>query len=386
MSSTPEITSIVIENGTHTTRAGFSTETLPSLEFPTVYSTESTSDPENPKYLFDDDIKPENEVFTIVNEGVVYNWKALEQSWAYIFAKLKVDPKEFPLVITEELWNNKKNRVKLAELAFVKFGVPVFTILKSPIAITYGLGRSTSLVVDIGSSRASVTPILDGTILYKGAAHSKFAGDFLNVHTLKFLENSTNFDYVKGSESYKVFQTNKLLTDFKSTINSVSTYPIVNSNADFQISPKNYQLPDSKTIEVRKEQVLLSEPLFHPLSYPIPGIELPKDSVGLTDLILSALKKLDVTQDIYASLLNNIILTGGTSLLPGLETRLISDLSRFLTTFGVQSFSNPTLSERSNATWIGASVLASMNSFENHYISKEDFEEQGEAIVDEKLK
>jgi len=382
MSSTPDITSIVIENGSHTTRAGFSTETLPSLIFPTVYS----QDPVTKKYQFDDEINPDSEIFTIVKEGIAYNWDALEQSWAYVFDKLKVDPTEFPLVISEELWNNKKNRSKLTELAFEKFNVPVFTVLKSPIAITYGLGRSTSLVIDIGSSKTSITPIVDGTILYKGAVHSKFAGDFLNLHILKYLEKSTNFDYVKGSESYKTFQIDKILNDFKSTISSVSNYPIVSSSADFSIGSKSYQLPDGKVIEVGKEQVLLSEPLFHPLSYKIPGVELSEDSLGLTDLILNGLKKLDVTQDIYASLLNNIVLTGGTSLLPGLETRLISDLSRFLTTFNIQSFSNPNLIERNNAVWIGAGVLASMNSFENHYITNQEYKEGGEAIINEKFK
>lgn len=382
MTSTPDITSVVIENGSHITRAGFSTETLPALSFPTVYSQDSTTS----KYLFDDQISEDNEILTIVNEGIVYNWDALEQNWAYIYESLQVDPSEFPLVITEELWNNKKNRLKLTELAFERFNVPVFTILKSPIAVTYGLGRSTSLVIDIGSSKTSITPILDGTILYKGAVHSKFAGDYMNLHILKYLEKFTDFGWIKGSESVKIFETNKILNDFKQTINSVSNYPIVNSNADFQIGTQNYQLPDGKVIEVGKEQVLLSEPLFHPLSYQLPGIELPQDSLGLTDLILNSLKKLDVTQEIYSSLLTNIVVTGGTSLLPGLENRLISDLSRFLTSFNIQSFSNPHLIERSNSVWIGAGVLASMNSFENHYITNEEYKEQGEAIVNEKFK
>lgn len=382
MTSTPDITSIVIENGSHSTRAGFSAETLPSLIFPTVYA----QDPTTSKHQFDDEINPDSEIFTIVNEGIVYNWDALEQNWAKIFKDLQVDPKEFPLVITEELWNNKKNRLKLTEIAFEKFNVPVFTILKSPITVTYGLGRSTSLVIDIGSSKTSITPIVDGTILYKGAVHSKFAGDFLNLHILKYLENFTNFDYIKGSESFRTFQINKILNDFKSSIISASNYPIVNASADFSIGAKSYQLPDGKSIEVGKEQVLLAEPLFHPLSYQLPGTELSKDSLGLTDLILNALKKLDVTQDIYASLLNNIVLTGGTSLLPGLENRLISDLSRFLTTFNIQSFSSPNLIERNNAVWVGAGVLATMNSFENHYITNQEYKENGEAIVNQKFK
>ncbi|KAH3683781.1 hypothetical protein WICPIJ_005256 [Wickerhamomyces pijperi] len=384
--TSPEITSVVIENGTSKTRAGHSNEQLPSLIFPSTYSKSNTDD----QFIFGDAIlqNPDNEVFTILNDGVVYNWEALEKNWEYIFDSLKVDSSDSPLVITEELWNNKKNRLKLTELALEKFNVPVFSIIKAPIAVTYGLGRSSSLVVDIGSATTSVTPILDGTILYKGAVHSKFAGDFLNLHALAYLNNTKPVEsyFPAGTDSFKRFKTQALLHNFKSTMLSISQFPIVDSNTTFEITNKTYELPDRQLLTVSREQVLIPEALFHPLSYTLPGIELPKESLGLTELILSSLKKIDLPRPSYEQLLNNLVITGACSSIPGIEQRVTNDMKRLTPGFNINTFISTNSFDRSNAVWLGAGVLASLNNFDNQYISKADFEEGGEDAVNQKFK
>lgn len=375
------ITSIVIENGSHETRAGFCTDQLPQLAFSSLYSRDQQGS------IFIDNHPHDAEVLTILSDGLVYNWDALEANWRYVYEQLHADPREQPLIITEEIWNNKKNRTKLCELAFVKLQVPLFAITKSPLAVTYGVGRSTSLVIDIGAATASVTPVVDGTVLYKGAVHSRFAGDFINAHIHQYLSQHIDLEsQFTGSESIKRLQTSAVLDDFKSTILSVSGYQIVNAQTEFNISTKNYELPNGKRIEVGKEQVLLSEPLFFPQKYPIRDTKLPQDSLGLTDLILSALKKLDVARDVYFSLLSNIVITGGSSLIPGLEQRLLSDLTRILQQYSIQSFSNPNALERANAVWLGASILGNMNSFDTAYVGRDEYLDRGVEVVAEKFK
>lgn len=375
------ITSVVIENGSHETRAGFSHDPLPQLGFSSVYS-------KNSEGTVSIEQHPEGaEILTILSDGVVYNWDALEANWRYVYEELHADPKEHPLIITEEIWNNKRNRQKLCELAFDKLQVPVFAIVKTPLAVTYGVGRSTSLVVDIGAATTSVTPVLEGAVLYKGAVHTKFAGDYLNLHIHQYLSQFISLEsQFQGSDSLKRLKAAEVLEDFKSTILSVSGYPIVHAQTELNISPKNYELPNSHRIAVGKEQVLLSEPLFLPLNYKPAGVELPHDSMGLTELVLSSLKKLEVTNDVYYQLLSNIVITGGSSLLPGLEHRLVSDLTRFLPQYTIQSFSNPVILERANAVWLGASILANMNSFESAYVGRAEYLERGQDIVAEKFK
>lgn len=383
----PEITSVVIENGSSETRAGFSTEQLPSVVFPSLYAKKGDS------FVFGDELYevPEEEVFTILNDGVVYNWDALEANWRFIYNQLGADPSEQPLVIAEELWNNKKNRSKLAEVAFEKLGVPAFAIIKAPMAVSYGVGRSTSIVIDIGSSTTSVTPIMEGTILYKGAVHSKYAGDYLNAHVHAFLTQATGTpveSYFTGSESHKRLRASeRILTDIKAGVISVSTYPIPNAAVEFTVAPKHYELPNGERIDFGKEQVLLAEPLFLPANYPLPGAPPPQTQpLGLTDLILSSLKKLEANHEVYVSLLSNIVITGGGSLIEGIEQRVLSDLARFLPQYSIQSFATPVFVERKRSVWTGASILASMNSFESHYIAREEYRERGDDYLHEKFK
>ena len=378
------ITSVVIENGSYETRAGFSNDQLPQLVFSSLYSKDANGD------IAVETHDPNSELLTILNDGLVYNWEALEANWRYVYSKLKVDPSELPLVITEEIWNNKRNRTKLCELAFEKLGVPVFAIVKTPLAVTYGVGRSTSLVVDIGAATTSVTPVVEGTVLYKGAIHTRFAGEWLNLHVRNYLQHESTApaleDQFKGSESYKRWKTSQVLNDFKETTLSVSPYPIVSSQTEFNISPKTYELSPGERIQVGKEQVLLCEPLFIPQNYKPGGVEIPQDALGLTELILSSLKKLEVSNETYFALLTNVVITGGTSLIPGLEQRLLSDLARFLPQYNIQSYSNPNVFERSSAVWLGASTLANMNAFEAAYIARDEFLERGPEIVSEKFK
>lgn len=381
-----EITTIVIEHGTTVTRAGFSSSTLPDIVIPSAYSQDSDGN-----IIIGDEILnyPENEIFTILKDGLIYNWDVIEKVWEFIFNKLRVSPSEYPLTIIEPTWNNKKNRFKISELAFNKFKVPLLNIIKAPIATSYGLGKSTSLIIDIGASNVSVTPIVDGLIINKGSIHSKFASDFINLHILTYLQSEFDFDsyYSGSSESYKKFKIIELINEFKCSILSISDFPILNNQNEFQISSKFFKLPNDKILEISKNQLLLSEPLFHPLQFKLLNIDLvPDQTLGLIDLILSSLKKSEATKEVYDKLLTNIVITGGGSLFKGLETRLLNDLSRFLPKFVIQSFSNPSFIERINSNWIGAGILDSMNTFEENILTKLEFDEKGEDIVNERFK
>jgi actin len=49
----------------------------------------------------------------------------MEKIYRYIFEELKVNPKEHPVLLTEPVHNPIQNRVKMAQMMFDNFGVPV---------------------------------------------------------------------------------------------------------------------------------------------------------------------------------------------------------------------------------------------------------------------
>jgi actin-like protein 6A len=78
-----------------------------------------------------------------------------------------------------------------------------------------------------------------------------------------------------------------------------------------------------------------------------------------------------------------ICLVGGSSLLPNIETRLSQELSAILPSFVKPKVlvSRVSSVERSCASWIGASILTSLGSFQQLWLSKTEYEEYGTAMA-----
>ena len=75
---------------------------------------------------------------------------------------------EHPLLLTEPSWNTKEAREELTELAFEGLDVPAFYLANSTVLSSFSAGKPTSLIVDVGASQASAIPIVDGFVLRKG--------------------------------------------------------------------------------------------------------------------------------------------------------------------------------------------------------------------------
>ena len=212
----PQHTCVVIKSGSHSTIAGFNNTDLPECILPSTYikrerknqateNTPQTSDPnEKPAYIFNKlemltlssapqdkrDSDDQLNVYTIIDErGVPYNWDALECQWRYIYEQcLQCDPSSLPLVITVP---HMKDEVSVAvmekyfDLVFNKFKVPVLQVVIEPLAVALSIGKTSALVVDMGSSGCSVTPIIDGTIVKSSVMRSKYGGDFLDYEIHK---------------------------------------------------------------------------------------------------------------------------------------------------------------------------------------------------------
>jgi actin-related protein len=85
-------------------------------------------------------------------------------------------------------------------------------------------------------------------------------------------------------------------------------------------------------------------------------------------------------------LLNNIVLTGGNSILSGLPQRLQIELSSLFTAgFSTHITKQLTQFERVFGTWIGGSICASLSSFLPRFIFRSEYEEFGMNILSRKM-
>ena len=77
-----------------------------------------------------------------------------------------------------------------------------------------------------------------------------------------------------------------------------------------------------------------------------------------------------------------ICLVGASSLLPNLEKRLSQELTALLPSFVRPKVVAPKIAsvERSCASWIGASILTSLGSFQQLWLSRAEYEEYGATL------
>ena len=87
---------------------------------------------------------------------------------------------------------------------------------------------------------------------------------------------------------------------------------------------------------------------------------------------------LDIRRDLYG----NVVLSGGTTMYPGIGERLTKELTnRAPPSMKVKVVAPP---ERKFSVWIGGSILSSLSSFQQMWVSKAEYEEAGPSIVHRK--
>ncbi len=86
----------------------------------------------------------------------------------------------------------------------------------------------------------------------------------------------------------------------------------------------------------------------------------------------------DIRKDLYA----NIVLSGGSTMYPGIADRMEKEITSLApSALKVKIVTPP---ERKYSTWIGGSMLASSSAFQQSWISKQEYHESGPSIVHRK--
>ena len=105
------------------------------------------------------------------------------------------------------------------------------------------------------------------------------------------------------------------------------------------------------------------------------GEEEKHEIYGITDLVYSSIMASDV--DLRATFAHNIVLTGGTSLIPGLSDRLMYELNQRLPSLKFRILSSGHSRERLYQSWLGGSILTSLGTVHQLWVGKEEYAEVG---------
>lgn len=172
---------------------------------------------------------------------------------------------------------------------------------------------------------------------------------------------------------------NETIQDFQVSVLQVSDGPY-DEGVLGNIPGVLYEFPNGYNNTFGVERFRIAEGLFDPSN--VKGIE-GSTAIGVTQVVTTSVGMTDI--DIRAGLFGSVIVTGGNTLLQGFVERLNRELlTKTPPSMRLKLISNNTPMERRFNPWIGGSILASLGSFQQMWISKQEYEDQGKGCVERK--
>lgn len=109
---------------------------------------------------------------------------------------------------------------------------------------------------------------------------------------------------------------------------------------------------------------------------PTPAPEADQNKIrGLSQLVNHAISTIDI--DLRTAIASTIIVTGGSSMIPQLNDRLNAELLAANPALKIKIHASGTALERTTQAWMGGSVLGSLGTFHQMWVSKAEYEEAG---------
>eukprot|EP01084_Bolivina_argentea_P021864 40642_1 len=405
---------IVIDNGSGMVKAGFGGEDAPRVVIPCIVGTPRRKQVmvgmrTVPDYYIGDESatcrRGALSYLYPIQHGIVTNWQAMERYWHHIFYnELRIAPQEHNVLHTEIPLNSKSDRETLTQIMFETFQVPKLYISIAGVLALYAAGRTTGIVLDIGHTQTHTIPIKDGYYISDAVRKLNMGGKDITEYLMQLLKKRGYYLTTMAEQ--------EIVRDIKEKLSYVENYQ---ENILCE-SEKKYELPDGQIITVGYERYQAPEMLFDPnlskqeLLHPdINDIQVKKLFVdgyirkynsgllhegvmdllerftckyshidGVHDMLLKSIMKCNDI-NFRKQLFENIVICGGSSMFSNLEIRLENEMKRLdLENNVIQVIAQQ---ERKYSAWIGGSILISLPSFNEMWITNTEYDQVGPSIV-----
>ncbi|XP_022661752.1 beta-centractin-like [Varroa jacobsoni] len=364
---------VVIDNGSGIIKAGFAGDHIPKCRFSNFIG--------RPKHkrvmagalegdLF---VGPKAEehrgLLTIrypMEHGVVNDWNDMEKIWQYIYSKdqLQTFSEEHPVLLTEAPINPLKNREKAAEIFFETLNVPALFVSMQAVLSLYATGRTTGVVLDSGDGVSHAVPIYEGFAIPHSIMRIDVAGRDVTRYLLRLLR--------REGHTFHTSAEFEIVKSIKQKVCYLSTNPQRDEGAEMEKT--QFALPDGSSIDIGTARFRAPEVLFRPDL-------IGQEYEGMHEVLVYAIQRCDM--DLRKVLYQNIVLSGGSTLFKGFGDRLLSEVKRSGPKSVKIRISAP--QERLYSTWIGGSILASLDTFKRMWVSRREYEEDGVKALHRKI-
>lgn len=377
---------VVCDNGTGFVKCGFAGANFPEAIFPSMVGRpilryeEMVDNLEVKDIMVGDEASRLRQMLQItypLDNGIVRNWDDMMHVWNYtFFEKLKVDTKQCKIMLTEAPMNPKKNREKMIQTMFETYGFQAAYISVQAVLTLYAQGLLTGVVVDSGDGVTHIVPVYQGFALPHLTRRLDVAGRDITRYLIKLLllrgyafNRTADFETVRKIKEKLCYVGYDLELEKRLALETT-------------VLVQTYELPDGRVIKVGAERFEAPEALFHP---DLIDVETP----GVGKLLFDTIQKADI--DIRKDFYNHIVLSGGSSMYPGLPSRLEKEIRELylervlkgdktnMKKFKCRIEDPP---RRKHMVFLGGAVLADiMKDKEHFWMNKSEYDEQGFAVL-----
>lgn len=368
-------TGIVLDNGTGQLRAGYAGESQPRVTIGNFVGW-----PKHENVIFDDvppasryfgnDAQERRGLLTLdypMKHGVIKNWEEMVSVWEYTFGKLQASPRNYPVLLTDPPLNPLHNREMMAETMFEHFSVPGLFVATQAVLPLYAANVTTGCVVDSGEGVTHVVPVSQGRVIRSSILRVNLGGRDLTNYLLRLLTGRGFVFWTSGEI--------EITREIKETLCYVSQSFEEEMQA-YKANPTDYAyyFPDGQSVRLGSERFLCPEALFQPY---LIGKQYP----GVAELAYECITECEI--DERSNLFQNILLTGGNSMMPGIDYRMEKEISEL----NMAAIGNhvpvqvSAVHDSLNAVWTGGSILASREPFQSMWITRALYDEFGPSFV-----